>query len=237
MRLPLAEEAQKRPSASRAKAPRHPRSLAPRILLLMGASLPPRNTSVPGPATESLSKGTIIRSLAAAVQDLWGEDALRGVIERLPPETRAATASAQFIAIDWYPTRHIMKWGVAILDGPAFGDEVAFSKCVSRSVELGFGLVQRAFLAFATPTRLAGRAADLWRHEHSHGTLVIESSDTKRGDARLALRDHPFVTESLARIAISEGIRTVLSLSRARNVRERHAVLGDALFITLRWDV
>jgi hypothetical protein len=89
---------------------------------------------------------------------------------------------------------------------------------------------------FATPPRLAERAAELWRHEHTHGTLRIESSDAARGDARLALRDHPFVREPLARIAISEGIRTVLSLSRAHNVRERHAVLNEVLFITLHWD-
>jgi hypothetical protein len=202
----------------------------------MGVSRPPP-ASVPGVATESLSKGTIIRSLAAAVQDLWGEEGLRRVVERLPADTRASTAGPEFIAIEWYPTRHIMKWGAAILDGPAFGDEVAFTRCVSRSVELGFGVVQRVFLAFATPTRLAAKAADLWRHEHTHGTLAIESSDAARGDARLSLRGHPFVDEPLARIAISEGIRTVLSLSRASNVRERHVVLGDALFITLHWDV
>jgi hypothetical protein len=202
----------------------------------MGESRPPRPTSVPSPTTQSLSKGTIIRSLAAAVQDLWGDDALRGVVERLPPETRARTAGADFIAIEWYPTRYIMQWGAAILDGPAFGDEVAFTRCVSRSVELGFGIVQRVFIAFATPTRLAARAADLWRHEHTHGTLTIESSDAARGDARLSLRDHPFVGEPLARIAISEGIRTVLSLSRANNVRERHVIIDDALFITLKWD-
>jgi hypothetical protein len=200
----------------------------------VGVSIAPQAAA--SPTTESLSKGTIIRSLAAAVSDLWGEEALRAVVDRLPPETRAATTGVGFIPIDWYPTRHILKWGAAILDGPAFGDEVAFTRCVSRSVELGFGIVQRAFLAIATPTRLAARAADLWRHEHTHGTLSIETSDAARGQARLSLRDHPFVAEPLSRIAISEGIRTVLSLSRARNVRESHAVLGENLFITLHWD-
>jgi hypothetical protein len=202
----------------------------------VGVSSAPQAAAATSPAAESLSKGTIIRSLAAAVRDLWGEEALRTVVDRLPAETRAATSGVGFIPIDWYPTRHIMKWGAAILDGPAFGDEIAFTQCVSRSVELGFGLVQRAFLVIATPTRLAARAADLWRHEHTHGTLTIETSDAAGGHARLALREHPFVGEPLARIAISEGIRTVLSLSRARNVRESHAVLGDALFITLHWD-
>jgi hypothetical protein len=189
------------------------------------------------PSTESLSKGTIVHSQAQAIRELWGEDGLRDVVGRLPTEAAEATAGVDFEPLRWYPTRYLLDWNVALLDGPARQDEQAFRRCVARSIDLGFGRVRRAFLAFATPDRLAQRASELWRHEHSQGELSIESDAAPvERTARLALRDHPFITTALSRLATAEVFRYILSLSRARNVRESHALHGDALRITLRWE-
>jgi len=53
---------------------------------------------------------------------------------------------------------------------------------------------------------------------------------------RLGRRGHPLTETPLARLAFAEVMRHVLSLSRARNVRESHALEGDALVVTLTWD-
>jgi hypothetical protein len=188
------------------------------------------------PSQESLSKGTILHSQILAIREIWGEDGLRDVVARLPEDTARATTGVDFGPLRWYPTRYLLEWGVALMDGPAQHDEEALRRAVARSVDLGFGRVRRAFLAFATPERLGQRATELWHHEHSCGELSIEQRIQGEGTARLELRDHPFLTTALSRVSVAEVFRHILSLSRARNVRESHAMLGDALVITLRWD-
>jgi hypothetical protein len=188
--------------------------------------------SLPG---ESLTKGTILHSLAAAVRDLWGDDGARALAAELPEETAAATTGAELVPIRWYPTRYLLDWNAAMMEGPARRDEEAFRRCVDRSMDLGFGRVRRAFLALATPTLLGKRAAQLWRHEHTHGSLAIVTEGLAPNTARVTLADHPFVTTAYSRVAIAEVMRHLLSLSRAHDVRETHAAHGDALVITLRW--
>jgi hypothetical protein len=190
----------------------------------------------PPSPTAPLTKGTIVHSLIAATREIWGDDGVQDVSQRLSGEARAATLGPDFTPLGWYPTRHILEWNDAILAGPAGGDERAFRRAVARSIDLGFGRVRRVFLSFATPTLLAERATQLWKHDHTHGVLTLDSSATSTGRAQVALTDHPFTTTSVARIAIAEVFREVLSLSRAKNVVESHAMSGDALVITLSWD-
>jgi hypothetical protein len=177
-----------------------------------------------------------MHSVVAAVRDVWGEEGLRDVVSRLPAETREATTGPEFSPLSWYPTRYVVDWDVAKMDGPAHGDEAAFRRSVDRGTDLGFGRVRRAFLSFATPILLANKAAELWRHDHTHGALLIDASRRAEGRARLTLTDHPFVGTALSRLAFAEVMRYVLSLSRARNVRESHAMSGEGLVVALTWD-
>ncbi len=188
------------------------------------------------PPAEPQTRGTIVHSLTAATRELWGEDGLNEVSQRLSAEARAATLGAEFTSLGWYPTRHLLEWNEAILHGPAAGDRSAFRHAVALSIRLGFGRVRRVFLSFATPTLLAERAVQLWRHDQTHGTLTVTTADASLGRSRVVLKDHPFTTTPVARLAIAEVFREVLSLSRAKNVVESHATAGEVLAIDLSWD-
>jgi hypothetical protein len=96
--------------------------------------------------------------------------------------------------------------------------------------------VRRAFLSFATPVLLAQRAAELWRHDHTHGQLVLDPDESIPGRRRVTLTEHPFVETPLSRTSFAEVMRYVLSLSRARNVRETHALSAGALVVDLTWN-
>ena len=185
---------------------------------------------------EPLTKGTILQSTRAAVLETWGDAGLRAVADRLPEEARAATMGAELVPLGWHPTRYILDWNDAILEGPAAGDLDAFRQNVDTAMALGFGRVRRTFLRFATPLRLAARAAELWRHEHTHGTVTILDQDIERGTARVHVCDHPFLTRMPSRVAIAEAFRYVLSRSRAKNVRETHELRAGELWIHMRWD-
>lgn len=176
----------------------------------------------------------ILHARTAAIRELWGEQALAELADRLSPEARRATLGAELATLKWYPTRYVLEWDSAMMDGPARGDEQAFRRAVQRSIQLGFGRIRRVLLSFATPTLLAERAAELWRHDHTHGRLTAEASGN--AGARVTLAGHPFVQSPVSCIAIAEAVRQILSLSRASNVRDSHAVSGDALVIALAWD-
>jgi hypothetical protein len=183
-----------------------------------------------------MTRGTILHSMREAIVALWGEHGLQDVVDRLPDETRVATTGAMLSTLRWYPTRYVLDWNVAKMAGPARDDERAFRRSVALAMDLGFGRVRRVFLSFATPMLLAERAASLWRHDHSHGEISVDSSAREQGRARVTLTAHPFVHSALSRIAFAEAIRRVLALSRVRNVRETHALSGDELVIALAWD-
>lgn len=193
-------------------------------------------SSIPASA-EPMTRGTVLVSMAAAVRALWGDDGLRDVADRLPHDTRIATTDGMLSVLRWYPTRYVLDWDEAKLAGPAKGDEEAFRRSVTKGIDLGFGRVRRTFLSFATPMLLAERAAGFWRHEHTHGQIAVDSSQRSEGRARVTLTGHPFVETPLSRIAFAEVLRYILSLSRARNVRETHALAGESLAVALTWDV
>ena len=187
------------------------------------------------PSTEPQSRGTILHSLREALLDLWGEDGLRQVVGALCDETREATDGPRLSPLGWYPTSYIVEWSTATFDGPARRDEQAFRAALALSSDYGFGRVRRVFMRFATPVLLAERAADLWRREHTHGSLEAVG-DIPRRAARLTLRGHPFTTTFASRLATAEVFRHILSRSRASNVRESHALQGDALVVKLHWE-
>jgi hypothetical protein len=182
---------------------------------------------------EALTKGTILVSTRLAIVDLWGEAGWRDVAARLPEDARQTMTRGELTALGWYPTRFAQDCGRALLAGPGGGKETELRRFVRRSVDLGFGRIRRALLRLATPEMLASRAASLWRHNHSVGDVSIE--EMRAGAMRIVLRGHPFVEPPLSNIAFAEGLRHIVSLSGASDVRETHTRKGSGLVVSLTW--
>src|SRR5579884_2316930 len=190
-------------------------------------------TAAQGPPPEPMSRGTIVVSIAPAVRAVWGEDGWRAALERLPPETRAATTGANLLAVSWYPTRYLQDYERAIFDGPAARDEDSYRRYVDKRIDLGFGRFRRTLLRFASVERLAQRTSELWRHDQTHGTLRVDSLG--EGTLRMSLRDHPYVDNALSRLGCSEIFRQILRIARFRDVRGTHALVDRALIMTFLW--
>ena len=183
---------------------------------------------------EPLTRGTVWIAFREAAQDMWGDEGFRAIVERLPEDARAAEGT-MVSSLDWYPTRWLLAWLEAALEGPALGSTSVYHGYLARTVDLSFGRVRRALLKIATPPLLAQRAADLWRHDHSHGAIVIERLEDRVLSGTLS--DHPFTETPLGRASITEVLRVLLSLARARNVRASHQLDSDArLAIRFTWD-
>ena len=177
-----------------------------------------------------------------AVRDVWGDDALRDIAARLPPETRRATFDEIVLALSWLPSGYISDWHEAVWNGPAKQDDALFCRFVDRSVELGFGRMQRFFLKLATPKQLVERAPEMWRRQHTHGQITVsvrghyehalpEAQGSPSADdtaappvATVTLRDHPFVNRAVSRRALAEVWRHILTLARAKDATESHRV-------------
>jgi len=54
--------------------------------------------------------------------------ASRSSSNSVPDETRMATTGADFESLGFHPTRYILDWNVAVMDGPAGGDEREFRR-------------------------------------------------------------------------------------------------------------
>ncbi len=167
-----------------------------------------------------------------ACEQLWGKVAFEETIARLPPDARAATAG--LIPLDeWVAESFLIAWAEAVWGGPAKMNEAAMRRYVSAAIMQGFGQVRRFFLQMVTPEAAARRVPELWRQEHTTGTL--EAEIVRDGVGRVVLSDHPYVETPLMRMAIAEAIRCSLSLTRASTVNERHAHRGRQLRIELTW--
>jgi hypothetical protein len=182
------------------------------------------------------TRGTILIGWRAAALDRWGDDGLATLAAHLPADTRARTIDAVVGAQEWFLTSDLMAWHAAVFDGPARKNETEYRAFIGDSVDRGFWRVQRLLLKIATPSVLIERSAKLWRHYHTHGTLEI----TKSGEREVTgtLHDHPFATSALSRLTLTEALRHMMSMARAKNVRETHAQGPDprTMKVRITWE-
>ena len=186
------------------------------------------------------TRGLILITLRNAAEELYGAKGLAAIAQRLPAEVRAATVDTPPLTFSWYPTSYVVVWWEAVA---AFvgGDDAAFCSFVDRANDLGFGRVRKTLLGFVGPTGLVARAAELWRHDYTTGTLeVIETlqagEDGATGGVKAVLREHPFAETEVARRGIAEALRYILSLARGVHaVSATSAVEGGALVMVFRW--
>ena len=191
--------------------------------------------SRPPPVSEPLVRGVVFHALHEAMRGFWGDEQLRAVVARLPNAIAKATFGPEFQPIAWYPVAHLEAWHEAIHSGPAGQDDGAYGECMDRALDVTVGRLRRAFMRLMNPVTLAERSSELWRSFHTHGVTRVEWKTATSG--RVVLSDHPFVANRLGRFTFAEMVRYTVSLSRARNVRQRHSfdAIGK-LTVTLTWD-
>jgi hypothetical protein len=168
----------------------------------------------------------------AAVVELYGDDGLREVAGRLPPDVRAALIDSAIITEKWLPERFVTTWQEAVYEGPARAREDDFRRYIQAVVTHGFGRMRRLLLNLVTPATLCTRAAELWHDEHTHGEI---SARPEGNVVIVKLRKHPYVTRPVARLVLAEGLRHAASLTRAKRVEQSHRVENETLEVRLTW--
>lgn len=183
---------------------------------------------------EPCARRTIFAGFKHAAHDLWGDEGLADIRARMSEEAQHHCIDSVVIHQEMLPERFVLEWYEAAWNGPARKNRMAYDRFLDRMMDRGFGRVQKALLAMATPALVARKSSALWRHDHSHGTLVA----TAMGEAKLhlSLSDHPYVEAPLARSSITEIYRYAFSLSRVKRVAARHWLEEPrTLIVQLSW--
>ncbi len=183
---------------------------------------------------EPSTRATQLLAFRSAALTLWGTAGWRDIVERLPPRTREVlVADNLVVAVGWVPERYMLDLAEAVCAGPALGSHEAYREFVGHVIALGFGRVRRLLVQFAPPGAVLKRAPELWRHDHTHGELDVAIEDRRA----VVHMDHPVLTTTpLSRQTASEMFRSVLGLTRARDVVEEHGLEPDGrLKVVLRW--
>jgi hypothetical protein len=186
-------------------------------------------------AEEQCTKGIVLHAMRLAVLDVWGEAGLADVARRVSEENRKQTVETLASPLAWLPERFLIEWHQATLAGPAKGDDAALCRTIDRRLDFGFGRVRKALLGLVGPEGVIRRASELWRHDHSHGTLA--GSLTAARTLSATLTDHAYCDDPLARRALAETFRYIVQLSRGvKTAREAHGMHAGSLVIRVTWD-
>jgi hypothetical protein len=169
----------------------------------------------------------------AAVKSLWGEEGTRELREHLPSEARRQLCDEIVLPVGWYPETYFEGCCDVVWRRLAREDEATYATFVHRSVASGWSIVHRALLRLATPQRLARRAPELWRHDHTHGELSVELRETS---GTIRIRGYPYVRDSIMHRGQAEALRYILSHARVHDiVARRHPDAGDDFVVTYQW--
>jgi len=167
-----------------------------------------------------------------AAAQLWGPGCFEDIAARMAPRERDELFAERLDA--WFPERALIAACFAVWEGIADRDRERYSAWIDAMMDLSFGRIKRLFLSMATPDKLFTMAPKLWREGHTHGELVGILHGPGRGT--LILRDHPYTETPQARATISESMRHIVSLTRAKSVSESHALVeAGALEMKIRW--
>jgi hypothetical protein len=189
--------------------------------------------STPPPGDIPLARGTALFGLKASAEEMWGPSVVGEIARRLPAEARRAIEEIAMPS-SWLPEDHILHWCRGVWEGPAQMDDFAFSAYLGRAAFHGWGRFRKALLGIATPDMLATRAPDLWRRDHTHGTVTTELIT---GGAITRLSGGPYVKTEFSRLVIAETFRHIFRMTRVKMVREKHALEPpDTLVIHWAWE-
>ncbi len=184
---------------------------------------------------EPCTRATQLLAFRSAALTLWGKQGWQTVLERLPPESRAAlVVDGLLVAVGWVPERHMVALAQAVFEGPAHSGAEAYREFVRQVIFLGFGRVRRLLVQFAPPSAVHNRAPELWRHDHTHGSIKVVHDAT----SAIIHVEHDVLTSTpLSCATAAEMFRTVISLTRAKRVTETHELERPGrLRVELRWE-
>ncbi|MEO8878068.1 MAG: hypothetical protein ABI461_20925 [Polyangiaceae bacterium] len=149
-------------------------------------------------------------------------------------ETRAAFLPGAVLG-DWVPERLFVEFIDSLWKIASVGkSDASFLRWIDIVTDRGFGEARELFTSLASPVFLLRRAQELWRFEHSTGTLTYARLSTE--SARLTLRDHPFLETEATRTGIAEAFRHIIHLTGAHDVTETHEVSPEGhLHVVIAW--
>jgi len=183
---------------------------------------------------EPCARRTIFAAFRQSAVELWGRDGLRQLGERMPEEARRDTVDTVVVAHEWLPETYVLAWYEAAWEGPAARDNTAYFRFLDRMMDHGFGKVRKFMLSIAgTPHFVASKGSELWRHDHTHGTLTYREDGPHGG--LFTLSDHPYIETPLSRASIAEIYRYAAALTRVKEVKENHSLEGNALTVRITW--
>ena len=179
------------------------------------------------------ARGTLVAGALSSVRDLWGDTGLATLRDRLPPDARHALFGDIVLSMAWYPETYFEACCDIVWRDLSQERDAKFFAFVHRSIDSGWSFVHRAILRLATPQRLARRAPDLWRHDHTHGELSVDFRETS-GTVRIT--GYPYPRDSIMHHGQTEALRHILSHARVRAVRAtRHDEPGTDFVATFAW--
>jgi len=179
------------------------------------------------------ARGTIVAGAIEAVKEIWGDLGFAELRESLPPTVSRTLCDGIVLPMAWYPETYFESCCEVVWRRLSRMDDGAFFRFVHQSVDAGWTIFHRALMRLATPQRLARRAPDLWRHDHTHGELLVDFRETS---GTVTIRGYPYARESVVRHGQAEALRYILSHARVRDVRAtRHPDTGNDFAVTFDW--
>ena len=183
---------------------------------------------------EPLVRRWVMRAYRTAVRALYDDSELADVLARVPDDARVETWEAPVLHSQWVPERYIIAWSFAVWEGPARRTRAKYERFSQRWMDDGFGRLRRAILNLASPRILIERAPVMWREDHTHGSLEYELEGER--SVTLRLHDSPYCEVPQSRAAMAECFRYSISLARASDVTETHALEAPGVLrVRLSW--
>jgi hypothetical protein len=168
-----------------------------------------------------------------AAVEVWGATGVAAIEARLPAEARPCFAEGA-PPREWMPTGHFIAWMYAAFEGPAEHDLDVTKAYVRRVFDLSYGVIRRFILHMARPEDVIPKLPKMWKQDQTGGEMTVEVRE--RG-AVIRLSNSPYTRTVYTRAGMAENYRYALSLTRAKNVVEWHALESEGVLVMwFKWD-
>lgn len=187
-----------------------------------------------GSMDEPRCRATQLVAFRAATVRRWDLATWQSAIATLPEAARDQMFPGGLpLSTGWVAEKHMMALSAALRAGPCQGSDAKYRELLRGSIDEGFGRVRKLFMQLAPPEKVLGRAPDLWRHDHTHGELIVEPGEQT---ARVIVRHPVLLSTALSCLTLAEMFRYILALTRVPEVwSEYERETSTELRIQFRW--